>query len=77
MLSDVLTPTSRRSKAARPIWLHGPEAVKDETVLGEASARWARETGFKAGAGEVLLMPGDEPGAIAGAADLSVRLTAV
>ena len=67
LLNDVLTPTARRTKAARPVWLMRSDAVKSEEVYGPAAARWIAESGFKAGAGEVLVVPGDEPGAIAGA----------
>jgi leucyl aminopeptidase len=67
MLDDVLTPTSRRTKAARPVWLVRSDGLKDETAYGEAAARWVRETRFKAGAGDVLLLPGEDAGEIAGA----------
>jgi len=66
-LNDVLTPTARRTKAARPVWLVRSDDVKTKAGYGEAAARWMGETGFKAGAGEVALVPGGEPGAIAGA----------
>jgi leucyl aminopeptidase len=66
-LSDVLTPTARRTKAARPVRLVRSDRLAGATNFGETAARWMRQTGFKAGAGEVALLPGDEPGVIAGA----------
>jgi leucyl aminopeptidase len=66
-LNDVLTPTARRTKTARPVWLARSDALKKENAFGAAAARWIAETGYKAGAGEVILVPGEEPGAIAGA----------
>ena len=48
---------------ARPVWAIGADAVD---ALPIEVARWAKASGYKAGAGEVLLVPGAD-GAVAGA----------
>ncbi|QKV19464.1 leucyl aminopeptidase family protein [Oricola thermophila] len=66
-LNDVLAPTTRRTRTARPVWMIRSDSPADIAALAPAASRWIEETGFKAGAGEVLLVPGDEPGTVAGA----------
>ncbi|MFZ2099985.1 MAG: leucyl aminopeptidase family protein [Oricola sp.] len=67
MLNEVLAPTSRRTRASRPVWPVRADAAKDDAAYGESAARWAAAAGFKAGAGEVLLLPGGADGGISGA----------
>jgi len=66
MLDDVLAPAGRRPAKARPVWIVATDSVKSEAVADDPAAAWAAQTGFKAGAGEVLLVP-DGKGGIAGA----------
>jgi leucyl aminopeptidase len=54
---------SADTAGARPVWAVGPTAL--DRLPAEA-ARWAKATGYKAGAGEVLLVPGAD-GEVTGA----------
>lgn len=64
MLTDVLVADTRKPKTARPVWL---VRAGDEAALPDAARRWARDSVFKAAAGEVLLVP-DADGGVSGAA---------
>ncbi|MGR3796160.1 leucyl aminopeptidase family protein [Vannielia sp. SX4] len=56
MYSTPLPKFAPANGAACPVWAVGPEGL--ESLSAEA-ARWAESTGFKAGAGETCLVPGE------------------
>ncbi len=56
MYSTPLPKFAPANGAACPVWAVGPEGLES---LPEEAARWAASTGFKAGAGETCLVPGE------------------
>jgi leucyl aminopeptidase len=67
MLSKVLAARGSRPSSARPVWLVRSGAAKSPGGIDETTRRWMRENGFKAEAGEVLLVPDPKSGAMTGA----------
>tara|TARA_Y100000815_G_scaffold271960_1_gene299727 strand:- start:53662 stop:55050 length:1389 start_codon:yes stop_codon:yes gene_type:complete len=65
MLEDVLAPAGRRPANARPVWIVAADSLKSGAIADGAAVAWAEQTGFKAAAGEVLVVP-DGKGGIAG-----------
>lgn len=66
MLEDVIAPAGQRPGDARPIWLQSADGDEAAAPASDVAARWIAQTGFKASAGEVLLVP-DAAGGVAGA----------
>ena len=64
-IDDVLAPAGRRPAKARPIWAVAADGGKPAASPDENANRWMAETGFKAGAGDVLLVPDGDGGVAA------------
>lgn len=65
-LEDVLAPAESDAAKARPVWPVAADEAKAGSVPDRLAARWIQKTGFRAEAGEVLLVP-DDKGGVAGA----------
>jgi leucyl aminopeptidase len=79
MFSDVFTADGRARKSARPVWFLGADSEVSGTGLDKAAQGWIAASGFKASAGEVLLVPdgdGNVASAVLGLGDGDEPLTA-
>ena len=65
-LEDFVAPAERDPATASPVWPVTAEGARAREGLAGVAARWMATTGFKADAGDVLLVP-DEEGGVAGA----------